>query len=331
MNNLKLTVPSLLVIFLWMLTLGGCKDKSNDSHEAWELSSSTQIGRKPVWSHDGWQILFGDDTPGSAGLYLWDLNSDPVLLHEELPAHNWDYCWSADGSGIAFSSPGGADDSLAGIWVYTFADNTLSQVYNYGRDVSWLFNNNELLFRIDNHGDDQPGIYRISINGDEEPSLLIENGHRPACSPQYDFIAYSDNEIDGKLHIVDLDMQEAYLSQPGAVHWNWSYDGYNLAYIANDYTGGTLSEVMWGVDLSHPENADTLSRWATYPACDQTAQQVAFVRVQTGRVAGLWLHRKGVGEHRITSYGQNPSFCPIRDQVAANSAGGGIRIFTRIS
>lgn len=315
----------------FIIAISGCESNSNDAVEAWEQSNSTEFGRKPVWSHDGSLILFGNDTPGNAGLYLWDLNTDPVLLHDELPAHNWDYCWSPDGSQIAFSSPGGADDSLAGLWVYTLNDGSLNQVFNNGRDVSWLFNNTELVFRIDNYHDNQPGIYRLDIYDEGEETLLIENGHKPACSPQNDFIAYSDNEINGRLHIIDLDLQEVYQSHPGAVHWNWSYDGYNLAYIANNYSGGTLSEVLWGVDLNHPENTDTLSRWATYPTYDQDGRQVAFVRVQNGRISGLWLHRKDYGEHRIASFGQNPSFSPTDDRVAANSAGGGIRILTRIS
>ena len=325
---------TVLLLILNFFQLSGCKSGSDDPVEVWDQIHFTEFGRQPLWSPDGEYVLFGNDTPGSAGLYLWDLNNNPVVLHADIPAHNWDYGWSPNGSRIAFSSPGGADDSLAGIWVYDVDADTLIHVFDNGRDVSWLYNSLEVVFRIDNYDDNPPGIYKLLIPVDNEeladPSLLIANAHKPKGSPQNDFIAYSDNEIDGRMHVVDLDLEEVYHSGTGAVHWNWSYDGYKLVYIVNDYLSGSLSEVLWGVDVLHPENADTLVRWATYPTSDESAEQVAFVRVQTGRVAGLWLYRAGDGEHRIASFGQNPSFHPTEDKIAMNSAGGGIRILQRV-
>ena len=322
-----------LIITILVLSLNGCK-KSDDAIESWEWTHFTEFGRQPIWSPDGSQVLFGDDHPGSAGLYLWDLNAEPILLHAELPAHNWDYCWSPDGSHIAFTSPGGADETLAGVWSYSFNDGSLAHLFDRGRDVSWLYNNSDLAFRVDNPEGDAPGIYRLRLpeqGGTEgEADLLIANGHKPRCSPQSDFIAYSDGEINGRLHIINLDLDEAYQSEAGVVQWNWSYDGSRLAFILNNYTTGVLSDVLWGIDVTSPEEADTLALWATYPASDQRGDQIVFVRVQNGRLAGLWIYRTGEEELRIATYGQNPSYDPTAERIAANSASGGIQILTRI-
>jgi len=330
LNKQILKIITFGFFHLLMLSLTGCPSDDNRPEEP--IPIFTDFGRLPKWSPDGSTILFGEDTPGQSGLYLWSIEDDPVSLSDSLQPHNWDYCWSPDGDRIAFTSPGSVGDNLTGVWIYNIETNEAIRVFDRGRDVSWYSSGEALAVRMDNPTDSIPGIYRLDLTGEPDLEthavLVIASGHKPVCSPAQEWLAYSDNEIRGRLRVIGSDGEEQYVSNPGVVQYNWSQDGSFLAFTINDYTTGSLEDVMWGVDIAQPELADTLARWAAQPAPDSTGNQVAFARSSYGRWVGVWLYSKSNDELKIDDYGLNPHFDPAGDRIAVNSTVGGIRIIT---
>jgi len=318
-----------LSLFLLICILSSC---DSDEQTSWNWQESIEFGRCPKWSPNGESIIFGDDRTGVAGIYLWDTETDPVRLTDSSHFHNWDYCWSPNGEFIAFTSPGAREDSLSGIWILEVATKFVTQVYDYGKDVSWYSTGLELAVRFDNPSEGEPGIYRLGLTEDKnavtEARLEVLSGHMPECSPKYNWLAYSDNEIDGRLHILDFDGVEQYVSGHGVRQYKWSSDGKFLAFVINNYTSGILENVLWGINIAQME-ADSLTRMATFPAPNQNGNEVAFSRVQTGNWSGLWVFSQSEGIGRVSSFGLSPDYNPVSDKIAVNSSLGGIRIIVR--
>jgi len=320
----------IIVLSLFTLLTVGCgTGDDGEEIEQWGWGASTEFGRRPRWSPDGAQILFGDDVPGRAGLWLWSLGEDPTRLAESLPPHNWDFDWSPDGDRIAFTSPGEPGAPNSGVWIVDVPGDTVTRALDRGRDVSWFSDREAVAIRIDHPAEGAPGIYRLHLNSGE--LTYVVDGYRPVCSPQGDRLAYGDGEIEGQLMVQSLGGQAQYATEPGAVQWEWSADGRALCCVVNHYISGTLRGDLWRITFDGDIlRSDSLTSWAGYPAPDAAGGQVAFLRMSRGCWVGLWLHRDGPEELRIADYGLNPHFDPTGDRIAVNTPDGGIRILSRV-
>ena len=327
---LKMTTIVFLCGFL--IVAAGCDGDNSDNVERWEWTNFTDFGRRAVWSPDGSMVLFGDDTPGRPGLYLWSITDTPRELDEALPPHNWDYTWSPSGTRIAFTSPGAADDSLAGVWIYDFENQDLNRIYHSGCNVTWDSSEVAVAARLDNVPGYLPGIYRIEWTGNYEDisaSLVVEDGYKPSYSPCSPYMAYTDSEIRSRLYVIDENAEVVFSSSPGVVQWTWSRNSPNLSCVINDYNSGIAEGVLWRIDMTDPANPDSLTRWVEFSAISSDGQQVAFTRVSSSRYAGLWLYRSQNEILKLADFGLEPSFDPIRDRLSIHSTAGGIRILTR--
>jgi len=309
------------------LFIGGCGETST-TVDKWELTYSTEFGRVPRWSPDGERILFGDDRVGSPGLYIWTPGEDPQLLADSLPNHKWDYDWSPDGGKVGFTSPGEPGSQTAGVWIVDIDDGSRTRPLDRGRDLSWYYDSSTVAVRIDNPEGGFPGIYLVDIDSGELE--FIADGYMPVCSPVDSRIAYNESEINGKLFLIDAELEPLAVSDVGAYKWVWTADGSSIFCAINDYTTGTL---RWDiVRIIKPENdwlVENIAEWAQYPAPDRTGSRVAFMRISNASWRGLWLYTIGKGDDRIADYGQNPDFNPHSDMIAVNSTEGGIRVLVK--
>ena len=316
-----------------LIVVSGCPESDPVPGPSWNWTVSTEFGRQPKWSPDGDRIVFGDDRPGFAGLYIWDTETDPVRLTDSAHFHNWDYCWSPDGELIAFTTPGEDSDSLSGIWILDVSSREISHVLEYGRDVSWYGSGQELVVRFDNPPEGEPGIYRLTLSEEKnavtETTLVAVSGHKPVCSPGNNWLAYSDNEIDGRLHLIDSLGTEQYVGWHGVRQWTWSADGTFISFIINNYTTGILESVLWGLHINDPSAPDSLTRMAASPAPNSNGDEIAYSRLENGHWAGLWMYSDSEGIEKIATLGLNPDFNPKFDKIAANASTGGIRISVR--
>lgn len=320
-----------------LMLLSGCPGSGEDTSENWEWTHTLDFGRCPKWSPQGEIILFGDDTPGRAGIYLWDLSSAPTSLAETLPIHNWDYSWSPDGSKIAWTSPGAQIDSSIGVWLYELSTGNVRRIFNYGRDVCWLSDNITLVVRIDEPIFGAPGIYTLERTEQEyeyNAFLLAADGFKPTASPKAGWLTYLDHEFKGRLHLLDPEGDQQHVSGQGVMVAKWSADGSRLAYARNNYGYKEDLDPLWDalfvVGISNPAKADSLTAWATNPAPSPDGSQIVFSRVQFSQWAGLFIYRPESGNVRIAPYGLTPDYDPNGDRVVVGATVGGIRVLTRV-
>ncbi len=314
-----------------MIGCGGCEG-TNPIIESWDITDYTEFGRKPIWSPDGETVLFGNDSPGQAGLWLWAIRQSPVLLADDLPPHNWDYVWSNDGDKITFSSPGAYGDESTGIWVVDVAQRTGTKISDSGENPSWLYNDEFVAAEI-NDGNSEAVIVMIDVNSYEKTNFVT--GIKPLCSPQdssilYTDKEYSDNDRDGRLKMTSR-LGVDTISGPGAIQWKWPRDGRSIICIINNYLNFPNSLTGYLVKYNQTESnwlADTLSDRAGYPSPDGSGNQIAFMRESNSRWVGLWINRNGNDVH-IADYVMNPDFHPTEDKIAVNGSAGGIKILQR--
>ncbi len=324
-----------LVVLVISLALNGCKgnDSSASGGDSWDYTTRLDYGRAPVWSPDGDMIAFGDDRPGNAGIFLYNLEDEPVQIATDVPAHNWDYSFSPEGSQVLFSCPGGVNDSSAGIWVYTLDTDSSVKVYSQGKDVCWFKDNAHIIFRQDNPVGSAPGLYLLQIADDSSgiglPELIMENGHKPAIAQRTGYIAYIENERSGFLHVLDDQLTPLFTSDRGVVDFKWSANGKVLAYIINDYVTGELSGELWSISDNDWTTPNDQALFAAYCSPDSAGAQIAYSRWAASRWVGLWLVREPNYNEQIAPYGLFPVFNPRADKIASNAPNGGIRILTR--
>lgn len=316
---------------MYLIGCEGCTSTSSPP-DIPNITDVTDFGRQPRWSPDGQLILFGGDTTGQTGLWLWDLENDPVLFHDSLPPHNWDYCWSPDGASIAFTSPGEAGSDSSGIWVVSVEERTAHRIFDRGRDVSWYFDGSALAARVDLPVNGVPGIYRVELPSGES-SLIVAGGHKPVCSPGENLVAYTNDENNGRLRVYGYADTSVAVSGRGARQWIWSTDGSVLTYVIYDYLNPDptlrMTGELWRIRVSPPDfQADSLTRWAAYPAPDFTGDNIAFMRSSSGAWAGLWIYSMSGGEFRIAQYVRSPHYNPTGNRIAVNAPNGGIQVIS---
>lgn len=322
---------SACVTAVFLLVLIGCEgEKSNGPSRAWDWRATLDFGRRPRWDPAGQRILFGDDTPGRAGLWVWDLTRDPQPLGDRLPPHNWDYRWSPGGAQVAFSSPAAPEDSASGVWVVEVESGRFWRVWDRGRDVSWGEAGSALVFRIDNPPVGIAGVYALTLTDTTGPRLIAAGGMRPLCAPSSGLVAYSDGEVDGRLWIAGGASEPRLVSLVGASEWAWSAGGSYLFFVVNHYSSGAIRGDLWRISGQAVVSADSLTSYMAYPAPDGDGGQVAFLRSSGGVWAGLWLRRIGGEDVQVAPYGNNPDFDPTGDRIAVNAPGGGIRVLARV-
>ncbi len=327
----------LYITVLWLLVIIGCNgcDDGPTQHggEQWPIMYQTDFGRMPRWSPDGSRLLFGGDTPGHPGIFIWDTEGEPVQIAADVPAHNWDYRWSPDGSEVVFTCPGGESDSLTGVWVYNTADSTSRRMFPSGCDVCWAADGAKLFLRLDNPSTGSPGVYRLILTAEKDSvtgcELAVADGNKPLAAPAGDLLGYIDNPINGALHIINSTGEEALNVAPGVIEYKWSSSGKTLVCVLNDYTGGELTGELW---LARPDSTRRLTRisqFTAYAAPDSSSSQIAYSRWSAGRWDGLWLFRAPSTNFQILSYGLNADFNPASDKIAVNAPGGGIKVLVR--
>ncbi|MDP8228827.1 MAG: hypothetical protein P9M15_05180, partial [Candidatus Electryoneaceae bacterium] len=314
MTKRTVKTAKVLTILFIVVVMIGCSSDDNDSDMGrWNMVASLDrdFGRQPIWSPDGESILFGDDTPGSAGLWLWYMVNDPELLADDLPAHNWDYCWSNDGGYVAFSSPGEAGTDSVGIWIVDVQQRTATKIYDRGRDVSWINDGSFLAARIDHPFNGNPGIYLVDISSGEA-NLVVAGGFKPLCSPTEMLITYKDNEINGRLFMTSPEGSPLEITGPGVMQWQWSPNGTGLFCVVNDFLNTrSLTGQLMRISMDQQSwSTDSLTAWVAYPSPNGTGDRVAFLRESDGRWAGLWIYDENGEETRIATYVVNPSFDP---------------------
>ncbi len=316
-----------VILITLILAVAGC-DTSSSAVEKWEWSFSTDFGRLPLWSPDGERILFGDDRQGSPGLYIWTPGGDPRRIEGTPANHNWDYGWSPSGDRIGFTSPGEAGSQACGIYIVNLDDGNVTRPLDRGRDLSWYFDGSAVAVRIDNPANGFPGIYLVDIEtGDLQ---FVDEGYLPACSPVNSQIAYNESEINGRMFLIDAELEPLPITEDGAYRWRWSADGSTIFCAVNNYPSGNLT---WNIfRITNPADDRQIEKvveWAQYPAPDRTGSRVAFMRISNSSWRGLWLYSDGQGDERIADFGQNPDFNPWSDRIAVNSPESGIRILVR--
>ncbi|MBC8465845.1 hypothetical protein H8D57_02365, partial [bacterium] len=141
-------------MFFLSLIFLGCKDDDSGVSDDWipnndlDWGQSVDFGRKPLWSPNGEYIIFGDDTPGMPGIFLWRKQNNPVrIVNDSLP-HNWDYCWSSDSRNIVFTNPYTADELINSIRICNLDITDVTKLSIFGRIVCWLVNDNDFLVRL---------------------------------------------------------------------------------------------------------------------------------------------------------------------------------------
>jgi Tol biopolymer transport system component len=294
------------------------------------MTVSLTYGRMPRWNPNGDKILFGDDTPGRAGLWIWDLQGDPVHPTDSLPPHNWDYRWSPDGAKIAFTAPGAPEDSVGGVWVVDLSSRVASRIFDRGRDVTWADSNRNLIFRVDDYPGGVAGIYEKGVGDVAPPRLVVEEGMLPAAAHQGNLLAFTDGATDAQLYIADIaatPLSVQTVSDPGASQWAWSGDGSVLYCVVNNYTAGVIKGILYKIAGHTPFNSDSLGSFIADPAPNRDGSQVAYLRSSGGRWSGVWVRHPTGEEVVISPYGLNPDMHPTLNRVAVNVTGGGIRVF----
>jgi len=327
------TVTIIATLFIGTIFLTGCS--GDPEVESWEIMEQIQFGRQPKWSPEGELILFGDDRPGRAGLWLWNLSDDPTLLADDLPPHNWDYCWSNSGDRIAFSVPGEDGEGSTGIWVMDVAARSAEKLSDRGENVSWYYSDEYIAANIAHPQNGENLIAMINVSNLESTYLAL--GYKPVCSPEQDLIAFSDkeysnNQRNGKLWVKPFEGDDTLtaVSGTGAVQWDWS--GSDLICISNSYLNPPYLLTGWLLKFSSTEDGwgvDTLAEACAYPTVDYSGDQIAFMRESNSRWIGLWIYQNG-SDVRIADYVMNPDFHPSEDKIAVNGLAGGIKVLQRM-
>ncbi|MBX7185576.1 MAG: PDZ domain-containing protein [Vicinamibacteria bacterium] len=161
------------------------------------------------WSPDGSKVAFISDQSGEEELYVvaQDGSSKPERLTSGGKAMRYAPEWSADGKRIAFSDKDGR------IWIYSFDDKTLKQVYDAPRDqvrdYTWSPRGHHLAFSSAN-----PNTFRSIFIWSEAGSPAGQlhqvteeqfNAQEPVWDPDGNFLYYlSDRQYAPQISGVEF-------------------------------------------------------------------------------------------------------------------------------
>ena len=161
------------------------------------------------WSPDGSKIAFISDLSGEEELYVvaQDGSGKPERLTSGGKAMRYAPEWSADGKRIAFSDKDGR------IWIYSFDDKTLKQVYDAPRDqvrdYTWSPKGHHLAFSSA-HGNNFRSVYIWSEGGSGNGQLHEVtdeqwNAQEPVWDPDGNFLYFlSDRQYAPQISTVEF-------------------------------------------------------------------------------------------------------------------------------
>jgi len=336
MNRYQLLANGFAAIVLSFVMSGceGCSEAPLPEPNAdWIESASLDFGRLPHWDPTGGSLVFGDDSPGRVGLWVWDITGAPTRPADNLPPHNWDYRWSPDGRKIAFTSPVALEDSLGGVWMIDVATREKRQLYPEGRDVAWTDSGRSLVFRIDSPRLGVTGLYGLGLSDTTAPYLIADGGMLPQASSRGNLIAFSVGEINAQLFVINLaaaSPMPSPVGPTGALQWAWSGNGDYLYMVINRYGSGLNRGVIWKYSANGAGAVDSIVSYAAFPSSDRTGSKLVYAQSSSGRWVGIWFKESGRDDVIVARYGVNPEIDANSNRVALNASEGGIRIYERV-
>ena len=197
----------------------------------------------PKYSPDGFRLAYVVDFDGGENFHLFIHDCETGAQTDLTPDIDYalqpNFCWSPDGTEIAFiSNQSGNFDA----YVMPSTGGAARRVLAINRpclDVHWSPNGNWLVVTFESKGQDY-AIHLVSMNGGKSFPLADGNGtlnaHNPSWSPDSTKLAFHSDASNGwhQIGILDLSSCEiTWLTNDKANYRSptWSKDGSKLTYI----------------------------------------------------------------------------------------------------
>lgn len=155
---------------------------------------------RPVWSPDGAQIAFSNNSDGDNELYVIDADGDNLRQLTDNDTNDRDPVWSPDGEQLAYA--GDQDSpSVLEIYVLTLEDETITRLTDASGSNSspaWSPDGRLIAFVSDRAGVND--IYVMAADGSGS-RLITDNDNRaendsPVWSPDSRWVAFASNRDD---------------------------------------------------------------------------------------------------------------------------------------
>ncbi len=249
-------------------------------------------GYSPRWSPDGGQIAFGK--PGG-NLHVLDLveGTQRALLDEPLDNVSGGFCWSPDGTRLAFM---GDRNNQRGLMIVSAsgAGQGLSQRVSgdLSGSVAWSPDGKQLAFALNQK------IHLVEVEGDKPPVPVPgqqDNNREPAWSPDGEWIAFSSERQDATVPQAPLAARRVAKLEEVVRHEKGN-DVYGVAFTPDGrraILGGSSRRQgirLWDIaggankDFDFPGVWLALSPDGRHFATAALSQKILLVDIETGKV-----------------------------------------------